>query len=894
MTTTVTVLLSILGGTLLLLLVGCASSLRIVKQYEEGVLFHLGRVTGVRIPWIAAATLGLVPLVVLALGSEQATATRALLLALDALLAAVALAVLRRWAGEGRTTSDVRLCWIAGGAAAWAGGFTVPVSHLLYGLGGASLPVVLGGLVASGCAAAVTAWTVGDAQLPWGVAAREPLAGASALTLVCALALPVQAQVDIAWWAGTVIASALLVLGAATRLPADHRRGPVWTSVATAFVAFSTELPSVSSTLAGQVGWIGQPWKSATATVAGPAAAAVAVPQQFAGAGNLVAMVVAAVMALAAGFVLGRLRLGILVASGSLAVAVVVAVPQLGGSYGAGLGLEGGLTVAAAIAAALLQRRSQVYARTASVVALGAGALALSWSLALPATSAIVAGWLVATLLAAATVPVPWREAWLGAAALAAGYAAVGVAHQLGAHDESLGVFVVGVALVVALLLLLLRSQPSRIVDVVDGCSGALAFVALAMAGPYDGWLSWTLVVTAAWAAAVCVRPHRRVGAPAAAVVGVLALAVLPAAQDLTTAQTLTSWVALVGLAVIGAVAATLHGGEPGADRRRTAMALALSALPVVVATLVEAQSQATGLTASLAALCAVFAAVAAAPDILLTARAVDLRWRAGGTGLAVALLLGATGSAGVDAGLSPGAADVAVAVVAVVAGLLAVGAGRVSGRQPDALVTEVVCAFALVAAACRAVDATSAGWVTAVAGAAVLLCASSPRRRVLWPLGVLLVAAASWIWLGDAGVASPEPYTDPVAVVALVAGYLRRRNVPATTSFVAYGPGLVGLLVPSLLWAVVGGTVERPLLLAALATAVVIVGAQQGLRAPLIIGGVTLVTTALRLMAPYETMVPRWVEVGSAGTLLLVLGATYEQRRRDVQLLRARYDALL
>ena len=65
----------------------------------------LGRVTRARIPWIAASTLGLVPLVVLALGSEQPTADRALLLALDALLAAVALAVLRRWAVEGRTAS---------------------------------------------------------------------------------------------------------------------------------------------------------------------------------------------------------------------------------------------------------------------------------------------------------------------------------------------------------------------------------------------------------------------------------------------------------------------------------------------------------------------------------------------------------------------------------------------------------------------------------------------------------------------------------------------------------------------------------------------------------------------------------------------------------------------
>ena len=158
----------------------------------------------------------------------------------------------------------------------------------------------------------------------------------------------------------------------------------------------------------------------------------------------------------------------------------------------------------------------------------------------------------------------------------------------------------------------------------------------------------------------------------------------------------------------------------------------------------------------------------------------------------------------------------------------------------------------------------------------------------------MVLLASASWVWLRHAGVDAPEPYTDPVAVVALVAGYLRRRSVPATASFTAYGAGLAGLLFPSLLWALVDSSVDRPLLLAALATAVVIIGAQQGLRAPLILGGGTLIATALRLMAPYETLVPRWVEVGTAGTLLLILGATYEQRRRDLRVLRSRYDALV
>src|SRR3989440_1881473 len=44
------VLLAVLAGIAVLTLVGLLLSLRIVKQYEEGVLFRLGRVTGVKKP----------------------------------------------------------------------------------------------------------------------------------------------------------------------------------------------------------------------------------------------------------------------------------------------------------------------------------------------------------------------------------------------------------------------------------------------------------------------------------------------------------------------------------------------------------------------------------------------------------------------------------------------------------------------------------------------------------------------------------------------------------------------------------------------------------------------------------------------------------------------------
>ena len=53
------------------------------------------------------------------------------------------------------------------------------------------------------------------------------------------------------------------------------------------------------------------------------------------------------------------------------------------------------------------------------------------------------------------------------------------------------------------------------------------------------------------------------------------------------------------------------------------------------------------------------------------------------------------------------------------------------------------------------------------------------------------------------------------------------------------------------------------------------------------------LAVDALQLLGPVAAALPRFVSIGAAGTLLLVVGATYEQRRREVSRLRASYDSL-
>ncbi|MGA4847732.1 SCO7613 C-terminal domain-containing membrane protein [Streptomyces sp. G5(2025)] len=163
-------------------------------------------------------------------------------------------------------------------------------------------------------------------------------------------------------------------------------------------------------------------------------------------------------------------------------------------------------------------------------------------------------------------------------------------------------------------------------------------------------------------------------------------------------------------------------------------------------------------------------------------------------------------------------------------------------------------------------------------------------RRRVGYAAGVLFLLA-SWVRLAAWEVVTPEAYTLPATVPALLLGVLRRRRDPEVSSWVAYGPGLALTLLPSLAAALGDPHWQRPLLLGAAALTVTLIGARYRLRAPLVLGGTVLALDALHELAPYLVQVagtlPRWLPPALAGLLLLGAGATYEQRLRDARRLR-------
>ncbi|MBB5965296.1 hypothetical protein FHS22_004584 [Planomonospora venezuelensis] len=177
-----------------------------------------------------------------------------------------------------------------------------------------------------------------------------------------------------------------------------------------------------------------------------------------------------------------------------------------------------------------------------------------------------------------------------------------------------------------------------------------------------------------------------------------------------------------------------------------------------------------------------------------------------------------------------------------------------------------------------------------AVVGVLLAGTALRPDRRQAAYAGTGFLLAATWLRLLASDITVVEAYTAPFALVLLAFGWWRARG-GASSSWAAYGSGLVSGLLPSVV-ALPGGGWTRPLLLGALALAVLLAGTRFRLQAPAVLGGLTLAAVALHELAPWIAQavlaVPRWVPMALGGLLLVVVGATYEARLREVRRLRA------
>jgi hypothetical protein len=172
---------------------------------------------------------------------------------------------------------------------------------------------------------------------------------------------------------------------------------------------------------------------------------------------------------------------------------------------------------------------------------------------------------------------------------------------------------------------------------------------------------------------------------------------------------------------------------------------------------------------------------------------------------------------------------------------------------------------------------------------------------RALWPgerVGirrVLVVAAAGaevggwWLLIAAERVSTLEAYTLPGAGFALLAGWFAMRSRPDLTSWTVYGPALAAALLPSLASVLItDGQPVRRLLVGLAALAVVVAGARARLKAPVIIGGLVLLATAINELKLVWDLLPRWIPLAAGGLLLVGLAMTLERRRRDLSRFRS------
>ncbi len=200
-------------------------------------------------------------------------------------------------------------------------------------------------------------------------------------------------------------------------------------------------------------------------------------------------------------------------------------------------------------------------------------------------------------------------------------------------------------------------------------------------------------------------------------------------------------------------------------------------------------------------------------------------------------------------------------------------------------MVSGVVVAAAGVAASSSSLQPTwTAAYLTTAGVVASLTALLRPdHRRVGW-LGGALLATASWVRLWDIGVQAPEAYTLPSAAALAIAGLMQLRHRPGSSTMAALAPSLSLGLVPSLLWVLWEPVGLRSVLLGLACLALLVLGVRLRWAAPVGFAAAVGTLVVLRQVTPITDAVPQWVLIGSAGTLLVGMGITWERRINEAR----------
>lgn len=411
-----------------------------------------------------------------------------------------------------------------------------------------------------------------------------------------------------------------------------------------------------------------------------------------------------------------------------------------------------------------------------------------------------------------------------------------------------------------------------------DPWRGSLATTARAVfAGPRPtgewpfGWPAVAALVATGLAVAAVATETRRRRALVSASFG---LGVVAAITVLVACLTPVVAGASVGLSC--AIATVLFslciGSAALLDRSRPQLATAVLHVAILPAL------AATGWAASTRTASIVVLGVACVVALFATAVAVSQPTRVALGALSGAVVITLVGVATAAAGTSAAAAGFAI--------VLAAGGAVVAGvhgrwRAPEGIALEVVGAGALVVGASLA--AQQAAWFAGAATVIVpLLLIAALRRERIAVYSIAAGAAsvgATWAWLATAHVTIVEAYTAPAAALALGVGMFEWRRGPARSWF-ALGPAIVLGLGPTLVLGIGRDDTPRTIVAAAMAFAIVALGAWKRLQAPLVLASVALVALAADTFGPAVARLPRWLPTAVVGLLLMWIGATFETRR--------------
>jgi hypothetical protein len=225
-------------------------------------------------------------------------------------------------------------------------------------------------------------------------------------------------------------------------------------------------------------------------------------------------------------------------------------------------------------------------------------------------------------------------------------------------------------------------------------------------------------------------------------------------------------------------------------------------------------------------------------------------------------------------------AAALTLVGVAAAALLLARPVGR---TEPSRITIEVTALLAGLAATAFPAEPTTIAMVLTVLGSAVAAVAilNGDREVASW-LGVALLGVATVIRVAE-DVRAPELYTLPAAAALLAAGWWRLGRDPAAGSLRVLASGLTLALAPSLVLALDEPLSLRGVLVAVGGVVALAVGVARLWAAPFLAGALTIAVLAVRHLGPVVDGLPRWISLGTLGLLFLLVGVTWEQRRRDV-----------